>query len=214
MPVVKVKNLKSEEVGEVELSDEVFGAPLNKALIYSAVKNYMANQRAGTSATKTRGDVRGSGRKLWKQKGTGRARIASLRSPLWKGGGNVHGPQPRDWSYNIPKKMRRGAIRSVLSERLREGGLVIVENFELSSHKTRDFSATLEALGLNKRTLVVDSPNNSRLVLSSRNLRTVTLVSASGVNVYDLLTHEQIALTRDAAVQLEKQLGNGQEKLP
>ncbi len=209
MPVLKVKNLKSEEVGEIELSDEVFGAPLNKALIYSAVKSYMANQRAGTSATKTRGDVRGSGRKLWKQKGTGRARIASLRSPLWRGGGNVHGPQPRDWSYNIPKKMRRGAIRSVLSERLREGGLVIVESFELPSHKTKEFSATLEALGLNKRLLVVDSPSNGKLVLSSRNLREVTLVSASGVNVYDLLTHEQIAMTRDAAVQLEKQLSNG-----
>jgi large subunit ribosomal protein L4 len=209
MPVVKVKNLKSEEVGEIELSDDVFGVPLNKALIYSAVKSYMANQRAGTSATKTRGDVRGSGKKLWKQKGTGRARIASLRSPLWKGGGNVHGPQPRDWSYNIPKKMRRGAIRSVLSERLREGGLVIVENFELGSHKTREFSATLEALGLNKKLLVVDSASNGNLVLSSRNLREVTLVSASGVNVYDLLTHEQIALSRDAAVQLEKQLSNG-----
>lgn len=209
MPVVKVKNLNSEEIGELELSDEVFGAPLNKALIYSAVKCYLANQRAGTSSTKTRGNVKGSGKKLWKQKGTGRARIASLRSPLWKGGGNVHGPHPRDWSYTIPKKMRRGAIRSVLSERLREGGLVIVENFELSSHKTRDFSATLDTLGLNKRTLVVDSPNNSKLVLSSRNLREVTLVSASAVNVYDLLTHEQVALTRDAAVQLEKQLSNG-----
>lgn len=209
MPVVKVKNLKSEEVGELELSDEVFGAPLNKALIYSAVKSYMANQRAGTSATKTRGDVRGSGKKLWKQKGTGRARIASLRSPLWKGGGNVHGPQPRDWSYNIPKKMRRGAIRSVLSERLREGGLIIVESFELPSHKTREFTATLEGLGLNKRTLVVDSPGNSKLALSSRNLRDVTLVSATGVNVYNLLTHEHIALTRDAAVQLEKQLSHG-----
>lgn len=209
MPVVKVKNLNSEEIGELELSDEVFGAPLNKALIYSAVKCYLANQRAGTSSTKTRGNVKGSGKKLWKQKGTGRARIASLRSPLWKGGGNVHGPHPRDWSYTIPKKMRRGAIRSVLSERLREGGLVIVENFELSSHKTRDFSATLDTLGLNKRTLVVDSPNNSKLVLSSRNLREVTLVSANAVNVYDLLTHEQVALTRDAAVQLEKQLSNG-----
>ena len=209
MPVVKVKNLSSEEIGEIELSDEVFGAPLNKALIYSAVKCYLANQRAGTSSTKTRGNVRGSGKKLWKQKGTGRARISSLRSPLWKGGGNVHGPQPRDWSYTIPKKMRRGAIRSVLSERLREGGLVIVENFELSSHKTKDFSATLDTLGLNKRTLVVDSPNNSKLVLSSRNLREVTLVSANAVNVYDLLTHEQVALTRDAAVQLEKQLSNG-----
>ena len=208
MPVVKVKNLKSEEVGEIELSDEVFGAPLNKALIYSAVKCYMANQRAGTSATKTRGDVRGSGKKLWKQKGTGRARIASLRSPLWKGGGNVHGPQPRDWSYTIPKKMRRGAIRSVLSERLREGGLVIVESFELTSHKTREFTATLEGLGLKKRTLVVDSPSNSKLVLSSRNLREVTLVAASSVNIYDLLTHEQVALTREAATHLEKQLGN------
>jgi len=209
MPVVKVRNLKSEEIGEIELSEEVFGAPLNKALIYSAVKCYLANQRAGTSSTKTRGNVRGSGKKLWKQKGTGRARISSLRSPLWKGGGNVHGPQPRDWSYAIPKKMRRGAIRSVLSERLREGGLVIVENFELESHKTRDFSATLDTLGLNKRILVVDSPSNNRLVLSSRNLRDVTLVSANGVNVYDLLTHEQVALTRDAAAQLEKQLGNG-----
>ncbi|MFY9573260.1 MAG: 50S ribosomal protein L4 [Blastocatellia bacterium] len=208
MPVVKVKNLKSEEVGELELSDEVFGAPLNKALIYSAVKCYMANQRAGTSATKTRGDVRGSGRKLWKQKGTGRARIASLRSPLWKGGGNVHGPQPRDWSYRIPKKMRRGALRSVLSERLREGGLVVVESVELTSHRTKEFSATLDALGLNKRTLVVDSPSNDNLMLSSRNLREVTLVAPGNVNVYDLLTHEQVALTREAVALLEKQLSN------
>jgi large subunit ribosomal protein L4 len=208
MPVVKVKNLKSEEVGELELSDEVFGAPLNKALIYSAVKCYMANQRAGTSATKTRGDVRGSGKKLWKQKGTGRARIASLRSPLWKGGGNVHGPQPRDWSYAIPKKMRRGAIKSVLSERLREGGLIILENFELSSHKTKELTTTLDALGLNGRTLVVDSTKANNLALSSRNLRDVTLISPSDVNIYNLLTHEQVALTSEAAAQLDKQLSN------
>jgi len=206
MPVVKVKNLKDEEVGELELSDAVFGAPLNKALIYSAVKSYLANQRSGTSATKTRGDTSGSGKKLWKQKGTGRARIASLRSPLWKGGGNVHGPQPRDWSYRIPKKMRRGAMRSVLSERLREGGIVIVENFELTSHKTREFAGTLEGLGLNKRTLIVDASRNDKLELSSRNLREVTLVSAANLNVYDLLTHEQLAFSRDAAVQLDKQL--------
>jgi large subunit ribosomal protein L4 len=207
MPVVKVKNLKNEEVGELELSDEVFDAPLNKPLIYDAVKNYLANQRAGTSATKTRGDVSGSGKKLWKQKGTGRARIASIRSPLWKGGGNVHGPQPRDWSYRVPKKVRRGAIRSVLSERLREGGLVIVENFELQSHKTRDFAATLTSLGLDKRTLIIDSVN-ANLALSSRNLREVTCVSPSSVNVYDLLTHEQLALSREAASQLDKQLSN------
>lgn len=209
MPVIKVKNLKNEEVGELELSDEVFGAPLNKPLIYEAVKNYLANQRAGTSATKTRGDTSGSGKKLWKQKGTGRARIASLRSPLWKGGGNVHGPQPRDWSYKIPKKMRRGAIRSVLSERLREGGIVIIENFELQSHKTKDFVATLNSLGLDRRTLIIDSlSDNNNLALSSRNLRNITCVSPNGVNVYDLLTHEQLAITREAASLLDKQLSN------
>lgn len=206
MPVVKVMNLNNEEVGELELSDAVFGVKLNKPLIYSAVKSYLANQRAGTSATKTRGNVSGSGKKLWRQKGTGRARIASLRSPLWKGGGNVHGPQPRDWSYRIPKKMRRGAIRSVLSERLREGGLVIIENFELQSYKTKDFVATLSKLGLERRTLIVDSGENDNLTLSSRNLRNVTFISPSGVNVYDLLTHEQLALTKEAAAELERQL--------
>ena len=206
MPVAKVKNLNNEEVGEIELSDEVFGARLNKALIYSAVKSYLANQRAGTSATKTRGNASGSGRKLWKQKGTGRARIASLRSPLWKGGGNVHGPQPRDWSYNVPKKMRRGAIRSVLSERLREGGLVIVDGFDLPSHKTKEFVEVLDKLGLNRRTLIIDSRDNHNLTLSARNLREVTCVSPDGVNVYDLLTHEQLALTRAAASELERHL--------
>ena len=207
MPVVKVKNLKNEEVGELTLSDDVFGAPLNKPLIYEAVKAYMANQRAGTSATKTRGDVRGSGKKLWKQKGTGRARIASLRSPLWKGGGNVHGPQPRDWSVRLPKKMRRGAIRAVLSERLREGGLVIVDNFELQTHRTKDFVAALAGLGLEGRTLIVDALENGNLALSSRNLQHITCVAPGGINVYNLLTHEQVALTRDAAALLDKQLG-------
>src|SRR5215213_4931302 len=161
MPTVKVRNLQNEEVGELELSDAVFGAPLNEGLIHAAVRNFMANARQGTSATKTRGDTSGSGKKLWKQKGTGRARIASLRSPLWKGGGNVHGPQPRDWSYKIPKKMRRGAIRSVLSERLREGGIIIIENFELQSHKTKDFVAALSGLGFDRRTLIIDSLSNN-----------------------------------------------------
>src|SRR5213592_3964855 len=132
MPTVKVRNLKNEEVGDIELSDVVFGAELNESLIHAAAKSFMASARAGTVGTKTRGDVSGSGKKLWKQKGTGRARIASLRSPLWKGGGNVHGPQPRDWSYKMPKKMRRGALRSALSERLREGNLIVIEGFEFS----------------------------------------------------------------------------------
>src|SRR5215212_11502533 len=136
MPTVKVRNIQNEEVGEVELSDVVFGAPLNQGLIHAAVRNFMANARQGTSATKTRGDASGSGKKLWKQKGTGRARIASIRSPLWKGGGNAHGPQSRDWSYQMPKKMRRGALRSALSERLREGNLVIVDEFAFGGPKT------------------------------------------------------------------------------
>src|SRR5256884_7709665 len=139
MPTVKVRNLKNEEIGDVQLSDAVFGAPFNEALVHAAVRNFMANGGQGTSATKTRGNVSGSGRKLWKQKGTGRARIASLRSPLWKGGGNVHGPQPRDWSYNMPKKMRRGALKSALSERLREGNLIVLEAFTLDQPKTKDF---------------------------------------------------------------------------
>src|SRR5205823_8548936 len=146
MPVVKVKNLKNEEVGELTLSEDVFGAPLNKPLIYEAVKAYMANQRAGTSATKTRGDVRGSGKKLWKQKGTGRARVASLRSPLWKGGGNVDGPQPRDWSYNLPKKMRMRAMCAAISERLREGNQVIVNDWMLVEPVSRDIIDMLDGL--------------------------------------------------------------------
>src|ERR1051325_8850278 len=165
MPTVKVRNLKNKEVGEVALSDAVFGVELNESLIHAAVMNYRANGRAGTSATKTRGNVSGSGKKLWKQKGTGRARVASLRSPLWKGGGNVHGPQPRDWSYELPKKMRRGAIRSVLSGRLREGGLVVVENFELSSHRTKDFAAALATFGFDKRVLIVAALDNDNLAL-------------------------------------------------
>src|SRR5215211_543458 len=136
MPTVKVRNLKNEEVGDLELADAVFGAELNEALIHAAVKNFTSNARAGTSATKTRGDVSGSGKKLWKQKGTGRARIASIRSPLWQGGGNAHGPQPRDWSQPLPKKMRRGALRSALSERLREGNVIVLEEFTLGEAKT------------------------------------------------------------------------------
>jgi len=148
MPTVKVRNLQNKEVGDLELSDAVFGATLNESLIHAAVRNFQANARAGTSATKTRGDVSGAGRKLWKQKGTGRARIASLRSPLWKGGGNVHGPQPRDWSYNFPRKMKQGALRSALSERLREGNLLVLDEWKLEQPKTKDFISLLGDLEL------------------------------------------------------------------
>jgi large subunit ribosomal protein L4 len=208
MPTVKVRNLKNEEVGEVQLSEAVFGVPFNEALVHAAVRNFMANARQGTSATKTRGNVSGSGRKLWKQKGTGRARIASLRSPLWKGGGNVHGPQPRDWSYNLPKKMRQGALRSALSERVREGNLVLIDEWAFAQPKTREFVASLKKLGLGGKTLIVDSLDNDNLLLSTRNVQRAKVVNSFGLNVYDLLYHEKLVLSRAALAQLEELLGD------
>jgi large subunit ribosomal protein L4 len=195
MPSVKVLDLTSKEVGEVELPDTIFGVPLNEPLIHEAVRSYQANRRAGTSATKTRGDVSGAGRKLWKQKGTGRARIASLRSPLWKGGGNVHGPQPRDWSYNLPKKMRKRAMCSAISERLREGNLIIVNEWKFDHPKTKEFIATLGTLKLSGKTLIVDSLKNTNLMLASRNVQTAKVVNSYGVNIYDLVNHQKVVLT-------------------
>ncbi|MGB7922826.1 MAG: 50S ribosomal protein L4 [Pyrinomonadaceae bacterium] len=207
MPTVKVRNLKHEEIGDVELSDAVFGAELNESLIHAAVRNFMANARAGTVGTKTRGNVSGSGKKLWKQKGTGRARIASIRSPLWKGGGNVHGPQPRDWSYNLPKKMRRGALRSALSERLREGNLVVIDEFTLDQPKTKEFIKTLTALELEGKTLIVESVDNDNLLLAARNVKRAKIVSSHSLNIYDLLYHEKLVLSRAAAGELAELLG-------
>lgn len=211
MPTVKVRNIKNEEVGELELSEVVFGAPLNESLIHAAVRNFMANARQGTSATKTRGDVSGAGRKLWKQKGTGRARIASLRSPLWKGGGNVHGPQPRDWSYNMPKKMRQGALRSALSERVREGNVSVIDGWSLDKPKTKDFAESLGTLGLAGKTLIVDSFDNYNLLLSARNLRRAKVVNSFSLNIYDLLYHDHLVLSRSAAQELEQLLGARRE---
>jgi len=207
MPTVKVRNLKNKEVGEVTLSDAVFGVELNEALIHAAVKNFQANGRQGTSATKTRGNVSGSGRKLWKQKGTGRARIASLRSPLWKGGGNVHGPQPRDWSYKMPKKMRRGALRSALSERLREGNVIVIDEFGFKTPKTKDFLGALGGLKLSAdkkavKTLIVDSLDNANLVLSSRNVQKTKVTNSFGLNIYDLLYHEKLLISKAAIEEL------------
>ncbi|CAN5451316.1 50S ribosomal protein L4 [soil metagenome] len=211
MPTVKVRSLQNKEVGEVQLSDTVFNAPLNEPLIHAAVRNFMANARQGTSATKTRGDVSGSGRKLWKQKGTGRARIASLRSPLWKGGGNAHGPQPRDWSYNMPKKMRRGALRSALSERVREGNVIVVEGWSFDKPKTKDFVASLATLGLEGKTLIVDTFDNQNLMLSARNLQRAKVVNSLGLNIYDLLYHEKLVLSQSAIKELEQLLGSKEE---
>src|SRR6266513_2490834 len=207
MPTVKVRNLKNEEIGEVELSDVVFDAPLNEGLIHAAVRNVMAKARQGNSATKTRGDVSGAGRKLLKQKGTGRARIASLRSPLWKGGGNAHGPQPRDWSYNMPRKMRHGALRSALSERVREGKVTLVDGWSLDKPKTKDFVASLGKLGFAGKTLIVDSLDNENLKLSTRNVQSAKVVNSFALNIYDLLYHEKLIISKSAVEELEQLLG-------
>ncbi|HEV2667457.1 MAG TPA: 50S ribosomal protein L4 [Blastocatellia bacterium] len=207
MPTVDVKNLSNEKVGELKLSDDVFGVELNESLIYYAVNNYLTNQRQGTVRTKTRGNVSGSGRKLWKQKGTGRARVASLRSPLWKGGGNVHGPQPRDWATKLPTKMKRGALKSALSERLREGALFVVDGFGLDDHKTKTFVAIAENFGWDNKTLIVETAPGKNLILSSRNVPGVTLVSNANVNIYDVLYHDRIVFTKDAISALEERLG-------
>lgn len=207
MPTVKVRNLKNKEVGEVTLSDAVFGVELNESLIHAAVVNYQANGRQGTSATKTRGNVSGSGRKLWKQKGTGRARIASLRSPLWKGGGNVHGPQPRDWSYQMPKKMRRGALRSALSERLREGNVIVIEEFVFDGPRTSAFLGAIETLGMveNKKRakmLIIDSLDNENLILSSRNVQKTKVTNSFGLNIYDIIYAEKLLISKAAVEEL------------
>lgn len=217
MPTLEVRNLSNKKVGEVELADAVFGVALNEPLIHEAVRNYLANRRRGTSATKTRGNVSGSGRKLWKQKGTGRARIASIRSPLWKGGGNVHGPQPRDWSYQLPKKMRRGALRSALSERIREGNVIVVDDFAMKDVKTKGFVSVMNTLGLATKekqikTLIVDSLDNTNLILSSRNVQKTKVTNSYGLNIYDLIWHEKLIISKSAVQDLTELLDPLREK--
>jgi large subunit ribosomal protein L4 len=217
MPTLEVRNLSNKKVGDVKLADAVFGVALNEPLIHEAVRNYLANRRRGTSATKTRGNVSGSGRKLWKQKGTGRARIASIRSPLWKGGGNVRGPQPRDWSYQLPKKMRRGALRSALSERIREGNVIVVDDFAMKDVKTKGFISVMNTLGLatkdkQAKTLIVDSLDNTNLILSSRNVQKTKVTNSYGLNIYDLIWHEKLVISKSAVQDLTELLDPLREK--
>src|SRR5689334_2721631 len=154
MPSVPVTNLQNVPVGTIELSDAVFGAPVNQSLLYEAVKNYLASRRAGTHATKTRSMVAGSGRKLWKQKGTGRARIGSVRSPLWRHGGTVHGPVPRSYDYTFPRKKLLGALRSALAAKFADGKLIVVNAFDLKEAKTKEFQKALDALKVDKSALL------------------------------------------------------------
>jgi large subunit ribosomal protein L4 len=206
MPSVDIIDLSNKKVGTVDLSDVVFAAPVNEALLYEAVRHHLAGVRRGTAKTKTRHEVAGSGKKLWKQKGTGRARMGSIRSPLWRHGGTTHGPQPRDYSYKLPKKMQLGALRSALSAKLRDGELRVVSEFALDEAKTKLMRKTLDALEIARTVLLVDNTENRNLELSSRNLEGVKLVASRDVNVYDLLGHQQVLLTEAAAKKLSEGL--------
>ena len=206
MPIVDVFDLNNAKVGSVELADAVFGAEVNEALLYEAVRHYMACQRRGTHATKERGSVRGSGKKLWRQKGTGRARVGSIRSPLWRHGGTVHGPQPRDYSYRLPRKMQLGALRSALSAKLRDGELKVIREFSFTEPKTKQVAAALSKLEAVKRSLVVDVVGNRNLELGARNLPGVKMVVTKDVTTYDLLGAKHVLLSEAAAKKLSEAL--------
>ena len=206
MPSVNVIDLNNATVGSIELAEAVFGAEVNEALLYEAVRQYTAAQRSGTAATKTRHEVSGSGKKLWKQKGTGRARMGSVRSPLWRHGGTAHGPQPRSYEYKLPRKMLLGALRSALSAKLRDGELRVVRAFDLSDHKTKSMIGVLGKLEAKKTVLLIEASENTNLTRASRNLKGVKLVPTKDVNVYDLLKHQEILLTEPAARKLSEAL--------
>jgi large subunit ribosomal protein L4 len=199
-------NLSGKKVGTMELADEVFGA-INEDLLWEAVKHYRASLRAGTHATKNRKLVSGSGKKLWRQKGTGRARVGSIRSPLWRHGGTIHGPQPRSYDYQFPRKKLLGALRSALAAKFADGKLAVVEGFELSEAKTKAFREALDTLGVQKTALLVDGAGDNRnLELSSRNIPGIELVAGNRVHPYHLLRYDTVIFARPALEKLQDSL--------
>lgn len=200
---VTVFNLKREKVGDLDLSDEVFGADVKEHLFYEVVKAQLASRRSGTKATKERSAVSGSSKKLYKQKGTGRARQGSLRAPHHAGGGMAHALEPKDWGYRPPRKVRVGALKSALSLFAKEGRLIVCDSLELGEIKTKALASTLATLQANKKALVVDSAGNEKLVKSIKNLENHQFLPPEGVNVYDLLRHDHLVVSKDAAKALE-----------
>jgi large subunit ribosomal protein L4 len=199
MPILDVVDLNNNKVGEVALADDVFSAEVNENLLYEAVRQFQAGQHRGTHKTKTRSEVAGSGKKLWKQKGTGRARMGSVRSPVWRHGGTVHGPVTRSYAYDLPKKMLKGALRSALSAKVRDGELKVVQEFNFADHKTKTAIGALVALQAGRKVLVVENGENRNLTLGIRNLEGVTLLPTREVNPYHLLGHNSILISEAAA---------------
>lgn len=207
MPKVTLYNIAGQAAGEIELNDGVFGVEYNEAVIHQAVVRQMANERLGTHATKTRGLVRGGGKKPWKQKGTGRARVGSIRSPLWVGGGTVFGPLPRSHAKDMPRKARQLAVKSALSEKLRAGEVIVVDSIQFEAPKTKDVVKMLAAFDVAGKALIVDGGEKSaNTVLSARNIPGVKAYAPSGLNIYDLVHYTKLFLTKDAVEKIEEVL--------
>lgn len=206
MATVDVKNLKNEVVGKLDLADAVFAGPVNEDLMHQAVKQYLASHRSGTHKTKTRAEVTGSGKKPWRQKGTGRARVGEIRNPLWRKGGTVFGPVPRDYTYHLPRKMFRAALRSALAFKLKENQLSVVDAFSLDDHKTKAFASALAGLGFSRKVLIVEHQENVNLQLAARNLEEVELIPNLQVTPYHLLNAHQVVFSKAAIQALQEVL--------
>jgi large subunit ribosomal protein L4 len=204
MPKVPLFNMSGAQVGEMELNDNVFGIEPNQAVLYDFVKMQMANKRVGTASVKTRAAVRGGGRKPWRQKGTGRARVGSNRNPVWTGGGVAFGPHPRDYSYRLPRKVRRLAMRSALSTKVKEQNIIVVDELNFDEPKTRLMVETLLSLNAGKKTLVVIAEVDDNITKSARNIPGVKPVRADFMNVYDLLHYDTLLITKDAVARVEE----------
>ena len=207
MPKVALYNMSGQQTGEIDLNDWVFGCEVNAAVLHQAVTMQLNNQRQGNAATKTRSFVRGGGKKPWKQKGTGRARAGTIRSPLWVGGGVVFGPHPRKYTISLPRKVRRLALRSALTAKVNAGELVVLEDLQFSEIKTKNMVQFLDGFKAGEaKSLVVLSEQNETVMKSAGNLQGVLTITSQGINVYDLLHHNRVFVTKDAIAQIEEVL--------
>ncbi len=204
MPKINMINMKGESAGEIELNPEIFDIEINEHAVYTVVKNLLANRRQGTHSAKTRAEVRGGGRKPWRQKGTGRARQGSIRSPQWKGGGVVFAPKPRDYSYTTPKKIRRLAMKSVLTSKVQEKELIVLDSLSLENPKTKDMVEILNAIQADKKALIVINRPDENIIKSARNIPTVMTTNANTLNVYDILKYNSLIITKDALDEIEE----------
>ncbi len=204
MPKVDILNIKGENVGSLELNETLFNTEISEHSVYEVVKNQLANKRQGTQSAKTRSEVRGGGRKPFRQKGTGRARQGSIRAPHYTGGGVVFAPKPRDYSYRVPKKLRRKALYSVLTSKVVDGELIVLDDLKLENNKTKEAAAVLNAVEAGKKAYVVTAENDTNVYRSFRNIEGVDVASASLINVYDLVRHNKLVITKDAIAKLEE----------